>query len=108
MVTKRYGAKQRVVTAQKPMKFLTTYGTKATVETEKHAEEREAKRWLNTRLEQAHSHVVKYDAVEADHIADLQRTIKGRDMMAMKPDTSSSWEFTYSGIHVTCGVTRLP
>lgn len=107
-MTTRYGAKKRVVTSTKPMRFMTSYGTKATVETEKHAEEREAKRWLNTRLDAAHAHVVKYDAGETAKIADIQRTIKGRDMNAMKPDTSCSWDFSYSGIHVTCGVTRLP
>ena len=108
MVTRRYGAKQRVVTSTKPMRFSTYYGTTHTNERQQHAEEREAKRWLSTRLEQAHTPVVKYDAVEAEHIADLLRTIKGRDMMSMKPDTTSQWEFTYSGIHVLCGVTRLP
>lgn len=108
MVTRRYGAKQRVVTAQKQMRFETFYGTRNTTERQQHAEEREAKRWLNTRLDQARSHVVKYDQSDADRIADIQRTIKGRDMNAMKPEAGSSWDFTYSGIHVVCGVTRLP
>lgn len=108
MATRRYGAKQRVVTATKPMRFETFYGTRNTIEREQHHEEREAKRWLKTRLDRAAAHTSVYDAATATKIADILMTIRGRDMMAMKPDTEASWEYTYSGMHITCGVRRLP
>lgn len=107
MSTKRYGAKKRVVTAEKTMRFETSYGTRSTVEKQLHAEEREAKRWLMTRLDTALAHVRRHDVAEATRISDIQRTIKGRDMMAMKVGTTDGWDFTYSGIHVFCTVRRL-
>lgn len=107
MSTRRYGAKQREVTATKVMRFETFYGTRNTVEREKHHEEREAKRWLETRLDKAYDHVVKYDRAEANRIAGLLADIKGTKMMTWNLGATTEWEYTYSGIHVTCGVTRL-
>ena len=100
--------KKRVVTATKTMRFETFYGTAHTKERQQHAEEREAKRWLNTRLDNARDHTVKYDPVVAEYVSDILRAIKGKDLMAMKPGGVTVWDYTYSGMHIYCGVERLP
>lgn len=107
MSTRRYGAKQRVVTASKTMRFETFYGTRNTTERQQHAEEREAKRWLKTRLDKAQAYTRTHDPFESNRIAEILSTIRGKDLMAMKSSATVEWDYTYSGMHVYCGVTRI-
>lgn len=100
-------AKRRVVTATKLQRFSTFYGTTGSTERQSHAEEREAKRWLQTRLDKAYEHTLKYGTDESATIAGIRAEVRDRKLMMMKPDTTSQWEYTYSGIHVICGVTRI-
>lgn len=99
--------KKRVVTTFKPMRFETVYGTTSTRERQQHAEEREAKRWFQTRLDNAHKMAVKYEPVAAERIADIAAQIKGKDMMIMKKDTTLTWSFGYDTINVVLTVEKI-
>ena len=101
--------KRRVVTSTKPMRFVTTYGGEHTVDRQQHAEEREAKRWLTTRLDNAAKLAAKYEpGVAYDQITDIKANLKGRDLMALKPEHIIAWQYTYDGVPVSLAVKRLP
>jgi hypothetical protein len=100
--------KKRVVTATKTMRFLTTFGTEHSQESQLHAEEREAKRWLQTRFDNYAALAQKYEPGEYDRIVDVTSTMKGTDLMLMKPETIRTWDFTYARIPVVAAIRRLP
>jgi hypothetical protein len=100
--------KKRVVTSTKPMRFVTTYGTERSKARQEHAEEREAKRWLQTRLNNARILAEKYQLDAVAGITDVAASVKGRDLMAMKPDTVCVWTYEYDNMIVSLAVKRLP
>lgn len=100
--------KKRVVTNFKPMRFETTYGTSHATERQQHAEEREAKRWLETRFTNARKLAEKYELGAVDKIGDCAVSVKVRDLMAMKTGTTMELQYSYDGIVVRATIERLP
>lgn len=90
------------------MRFVTSYGTGSSVEKQQHAEEREAKRWLQTRLDNAYKIAVKYEPQAAEDISVIAAGVKGHDMMAMKPETRMAWTYRYDFVLALLTVERMP
>lgn len=99
--------KKRVVTATKPMRFRTTFGTEGSQDRQDHAEEREAKRWLQTRLNNYEALARKYQPHEVDDIVLVSTEIRHTDMMKMGSETIRMWHFRYDGQPLVLAVKRM-
>lgn len=100
-------AKKRVVTAQKTMRFKTTFGTETSRDVQQHAEEREAKRWFQTRLDKYAVLAAKYDRQRYDEILSVMSGIRTFDMMKMTVDHVYTWQFAFDGQPLVLAVKRL-
>lgn len=100
-------AKKRVVTATKTMRFRTSHGSETDQEHQVHAEEREAKRWLQTRLAKYEALARKYEPGDVDSIVLAQSAIKHYDMMKMAPETTMGWNARYGDKVLFFAVRRI-
>ena len=83
--------KPRTRTAEKVMKFVTYGGTPREQDEQKHAEEREAKRWLMTRIRNHREFAVKFNKGLDDQLAVVQESVSSINLMLLGLGAEREW-----------------
>lgn len=83
--------KPRPRTADKVMKFITYGGTPNQQDDQKHAEEREAKRWLLTRIGNHRKIAVKYNRSLDDQLAGVHEAVSSVNLMLLGLGAEREW-----------------